>query len=383
MVLDAKEEKFLFIGTLPGYLGIEVACTDLLGVKRTVDFLKQKRGLKDVNQSCTSSCISHKSSSVTSEDCSNDDEVESDVEDEVLSLDDVDIDKELCASNIVKEKTLECMYDKEGNDMVVLVPCMDAQKVKALSNSMCLHDVPMYVFTCDTNDTHVDIMGNVFAPPSYELTWYPDDLWACAPIWDVEIVLVTLVGIHVCLLVMLKRWVKKLMKTSHACVDVEEDCSVESWDNHDDMDTMDVLSWLDVSDTSHDGENADPWSFDLYDMSLDGWSSQVIHDCPCDFEGCHYACTMDARDNTFPFDRVGLFTQTPQKTGQKAKEQIAIVAFRVCYLQDVICHVRNDCLYAAGAQAESEVYASFPSKLFKRGVSLRIPFHIASLQGDL
>ncbi|MCO5563590.1 hypothetical protein L7F22_017235 [Adiantum nelumboides] len=37
------------------------------------------------------------------------------------------------------------------------------------------------------DDMHVNIFDNVFFPPFDVLSWYPDDLWACGPIWDADL----------------------------------------------------------------------------------------------------------------------------------------------------------------------------------------------------
>ncbi|MCO5581882.1 hypothetical protein L7F22_035771 [Adiantum nelumboides] len=94
VVLDAETETFLFIGTLPGLLGVEVACTDLLDVKSIVDCLKQDRCFEHVDQSCASLWATHKSSFVA--------EVKSHAYDEVLSFHDVNLHEESCASSIMK-----------------------------------------------------------------------------------------------------------------------------------------------------------------------------------------------------------------------------------------------------------------------------------------
>ncbi|MCO5566697.1 hypothetical protein L7F22_053627 [Adiantum nelumboides] len=158
VVLDAETKTFLFIGTLPGLLGIEVACTDLLDVKSIVDFLKQDRCFEHVDQSCASLCATHESPFA--------DEVESHPYDEVLSFDDVNLHEESCASNIIKVDSFPYMCGKESNVIACLDPCLDNCRDEGLSSSMCWSYMLEKDFCCDVEDMHAFILDDVFLPPS-------------------------------------------------------------------------------------------------------------------------------------------------------------------------------------------------------------------------
>ncbi|MCO5593540.1 hypothetical protein L7F22_047554 [Adiantum nelumboides] len=161
MVLDAQQEKLLFIATLPSHLDVEVSCTKLLGVKKIINFLKQCRCFQHVNQSFVSSWATQDDNSfIIDDDCSIDTKIDSNTYGVLISLDDANVQKDLCARSIEEKKSMEYVYKKECNTMVVLSVHTDA---------------------CDM---HVNMMADNFSPPSYELAWYPDDLWARGPIWD-------------------------------------------------------------------------------------------------------------------------------------------------------------------------------------------------------
>ncbi|MCO5546972.1 hypothetical protein L7F22_000411 [Adiantum nelumboides] len=178
VVLDAETKTFLFIGTLPGFLGVEVACTDFLDVKSIVDLLKQDRCFEHVDQSCASLCATHESPSA--------DEVESHAYDEVLSFDDVNLHEESCASSIMKVDSFAYMCGKESNVIACLDPCLDNCRDEGLSSSMCWSYMPEKDFCCDVEDMHAIILDDVFLPPSDALSRYPDELWVRGPVWDAE-----------------------------------------------------------------------------------------------------------------------------------------------------------------------------------------------------
>ncbi|MCO5547929.1 hypothetical protein L7F22_001384 [Adiantum nelumboides] len=167
VVLDAKTETFLFIGTLPGLLGVEVACIDLLDVKSIVDFLKQDRCFEHVDQSCASLWATHESSFV--------DEVESHAYDEVLSFDDVNLHEESCASSIMKVHSFAYMCGKESNVIACLDPCLDNCRDEGLSSSMCWNYMPGNDFCCDEEDMHAIILDDVFLPPSDGISRQSED----------------------------------------------------------------------------------------------------------------------------------------------------------------------------------------------------------------
>ncbi|MCO5579542.1 hypothetical protein L7F22_033399 [Adiantum nelumboides] len=269
MVLDAKQEKFLFIGTLPSHLDVEVACTKLLGVKNIINFLKQHGCFQHVNPSFGSSWATHDDN--FDDDCSIDTKVELNAYGALISLDDANLLKDLCARNFEEKKSMEYVYEKEGNTMADL-------------------------------SVHTDV------------SWYLDDLWACGPIWDCvndvnEVVddasLPTLdckqdltcqsdvdestvdeVGrvdwgfddpqvemdeeMQVLVCHALPR-VQKLKEASHACVVFEEEFNLENWGSHDDMDILNNLSWIIVTNMYHGEENNTAWSFDSHDMNALCW----------------------------------------------------------------------------------------------------------------
>ncbi|MCO5579495.1 hypothetical protein L7F22_033350 [Adiantum nelumboides] len=173
VVLDAEIETFLFIGTLPRLLGVEVACTDFLDVKIIVDFLKQDRCFEHVDQSCASLWATHESSFA--------DEVESHAYDEVLSFDDVNLHEDSCASSIMKVDSFAYLCGKESKD-----PCLDNCRDEGLSSSMCWSYMLEKDLCCDVEDMHAIILEDVFLPPSDALSRYPDELWVHGSIWDAE-----------------------------------------------------------------------------------------------------------------------------------------------------------------------------------------------------
>ncbi|MCO5575548.1 hypothetical protein L7F22_029349 [Adiantum nelumboides] len=186
VVLHAKTKTFLFIGTLPGLLGIEVACTDLLGVKSIVYFLKQNRCFECVDQSCASLWATQERSSIPYDDFNSADEIESHAYDELLSFDDVNLNEESCASSITKEDSFAYICGKESNVIACLDPCSDNCQDEGLSSSMCWSYMPGKDFYCDEEDMHAIILDDAFFPPSDALSWYPDELWVCGPVWDAE-----------------------------------------------------------------------------------------------------------------------------------------------------------------------------------------------------
>ncbi|MCO5586905.1 hypothetical protein L7F22_040850 [Adiantum nelumboides] len=182
VVLDADTETFLFIDTLPRLLGIEVACTDLLGVKSIVHFLRHNRCLEHVDQSYASLRATHKSSFVPHNDFSSANEVKSHAYDEVLSFDDVNLHEESC----VKEDSFTYMCGKVSNIIAYLDPCLDNCRDEGLSSSMCWSYMPWNDFCRDVEDMHAIILDDVFLPPSDALSQYLDELWVRGPIWDCE-----------------------------------------------------------------------------------------------------------------------------------------------------------------------------------------------------
>ncbi|MCO5575554.1 hypothetical protein L7F22_029356 [Adiantum nelumboides] len=180
MVLDAKQEKFLFIDTLSSYLDVEVACTKLLGVKNIVNFLKQCRCFQHVNQSFVSSWATQDDNSyIIDDDCSIDTKVDSDAYGTLISLDDANVQKDLCARNIEEKKSMEYVYEKEGNTMADLSVHTNDGKDECLFNFLSLDDICVADFAYDVGDMHVNMMVDVFSSPSYEHL-------AHGPIWDCE-----------------------------------------------------------------------------------------------------------------------------------------------------------------------------------------------------
>ncbi|MCO5548775.1 hypothetical protein L7F22_002237 [Adiantum nelumboides] len=186
VVLDAKTETFLFIGTLQGLLGVEVACTDLLDVKSIVDFLKQNRCCEYVDQCCVSLWATHESSSATSNDSRSDDEVESNASAAFLSLDDFELHEESRESKIMKVDSFAYMCGKESNVIACLDPCFDNCRDESLASSMCWSYMPGNDFCCGVENMYAIILDDVFLPPSDALSWYPNELWVRGPVWDAE-----------------------------------------------------------------------------------------------------------------------------------------------------------------------------------------------------
>ncbi|MCO5567725.1 hypothetical protein L7F22_021419 [Adiantum nelumboides] len=171
------------------------------------------------------------------------------------------------------------------------------------------------------DDMHAIILDDVFLPPSDALSWYPDELWVCGPVWDAE-----MDSDHVCGIVGGTKvptgdsfdcdqkvacsqsgdygnrvvdyndcdWgfdnpqvemdeemqvlvchalsqVQKLKEASHACVVLEEESNLESWGSHDDMDMLNNLSWINVTNMYNAEENNTSWSFDSHDMNALCW----------------------------------------------------------------------------------------------------------------
>ncbi|MCO5590604.1 hypothetical protein L7F22_044575 [Adiantum nelumboides] len=199
------------------------------------------------------------------------------------------------------------------------------------------------------DDMHVNILDNVFFPPSDVLSWYPDDLWACGPIWDADLGSDYACGIdltagasldcdqkvacsqsddygicvvddsdcdwgfddpqvemdeemQVLVCHALSR-VQKLKEASHACVVFEEESNLESWGSHDNMDMLNNLSWFNVTNMYNAEENNTAWSFDSHDMNALCWNKSMERDWPCDTKFGHCVCPIYASDYSFPFDR--------------------------------------------------------------------------------
>ncbi|MCO5596640.1 hypothetical protein L7F22_050708 [Adiantum nelumboides] len=77
VVLDAKTEMFLFIGTLPGLLGVEAACMEFSDLKSMLAFLKQEKKMSDARQLNVHCRDAHDRSTLGELDCCMDDDVPS------------------------------------------------------------------------------------------------------------------------------------------------------------------------------------------------------------------------------------------------------------------------------------------------------------------
>ncbi|MCO5578465.1 hypothetical protein L7F22_032308 [Adiantum nelumboides] len=97
--------------------------------------------------------------------------------------------------------------------------------------------------------------------------------------------------------------VQKLKEASHACVVFEEESNLESWGSHDDMDMLNNLSWIDVTNMYNAEENYIAWSFDSHDMNALCWNKSMERDWLCDTKFGHCVCPIYASDYSFPFDR--------------------------------------------------------------------------------
>ncbi|MCO5567724.1 hypothetical protein L7F22_021418 [Adiantum nelumboides] len=203
------------------------------------------------------------------------------------------------------------------------------------------------------DDMHAIILDDVFLSPSDALSWNPDELWVRGPIWDAE-----MDSDHVCGIVggtkvptgdsfdcdqkvacsqsddygnrvvddndcdwgfddpqmemdeemevlvchALSR-VQKLKEASHACVVLEEESNLESWGSHDDMDMLNNLSWINVTNMYNAEENITAWSFDSHDMNALCSNKSMERDWICDTKFGHCVCPIYASDYSFPFDR--------------------------------------------------------------------------------
>ncbi|MCO5551887.1 hypothetical protein L7F22_005393 [Adiantum nelumboides] len=202
------------------------------------------------------------------------------------------------------------------------------------------------------DDMHAIILDDVFLPPSDALSRYPDELWVRGPVWDAE-----MDSDHVCGIVggikvptgdsfvdcdekvpcsqsddygicvvddsdcdwgfddsqvemdeemqvlvchALSR-VQKLKEASHACVVFEEDSNLESWGSHD-MDMLNNLSWINVTNMYNAEENNTAWSFDSHDINALCLNKSMKKDWLCDTKFGHCVCPIYARDHSFPFD---------------------------------------------------------------------------------
>ncbi|MCO5548405.1 hypothetical protein L7F22_001862 [Adiantum nelumboides] len=84
--------------------------------------------------------------------------------------------------------------------------------------------------------------------------------------------------------------VQKLKEASHACVVFEEESNLESWGSHDDMDMLNNLFWINVTNMYDAEENNTAWSFDSHDMNALCWNKSMERDWLCDTKFGHYVC---------------------------------------------------------------------------------------------
>ncbi|MCO5576139.1 hypothetical protein L7F22_029947 [Adiantum nelumboides] len=199
------------------------------------------------------------------------------------------------------------------------------------------------------DDMHINILDNVFFPPSDVLSWYPDDLWVRGPIWDADLGSDYACGIdltagaslncdkkvtcsqsddygicvvddgdcdwgfddpqvemdeemQVLVCHALSR-VQKLKEASHACVVFEEESNLESWGSHDDMDILNNLSCINVTNMYNAKENNTTWSFESHDMNALCWNKSMERDWLCDTKFGYCVYPIYASNYSFPFDR--------------------------------------------------------------------------------
>ncbi|MCO5605412.1 hypothetical protein L7F22_059596 [Adiantum nelumboides] len=94
------------------------------------------------------------------------------------------------AMNAAKAKEEVCVMESECEEVENSIwKAMDAsnasthvsQELKEVADvDDWLSELPLY-------DMHAIILDDVFLPPSDALSRYPDDLWACGPIWDADL----------------------------------------------------------------------------------------------------------------------------------------------------------------------------------------------------
>ncbi|MCO5614174.1 hypothetical protein L7F22_068455 [Adiantum nelumboides] len=96
--------------------------------------------------------------------------------------------------------------------------------------------------------------------------------------------------------------VQKLKEASHACVVFEEESNLESWGSHDDMDMLNNLSWINVTNMYNAEENNTVWSFDSHDMNALCWNKSMERDWLCDTKFGHCVCPIYSSNYSFPFD---------------------------------------------------------------------------------
>ncbi|MCO5550053.1 hypothetical protein L7F22_003532 [Adiantum nelumboides] len=217
------------------------------------------------------------------------------------------------------------------------------------TDSSC-DDAPFYDMV---DDMHAIILDDVFLPPSDALSRYPDELWVRGSVWDAE-----MDSDHVCGIVggtkvptgdsfdcdqkvacsqsddygifvvddndcdwgfddpqvemdeemqvlvchALSR-VQKLKEASHACVVFEEESNLESWGSHDDMDMLNNLSWINVTNMYNVEENNTAWPFDSHDINALCLNKFMERNWLCDPKFGHCVCPIYASDYSFPFDR--------------------------------------------------------------------------------
>ncbi|MCO5549274.1 hypothetical protein L7F22_002742 [Adiantum nelumboides] len=223
---------------------------------------------------------------------------------------------------------------------------MAGGKDEGLLSSMYWSYMPLDDLGCDVNDMHVDILDDVFFPPSDVLSWYPNDLWACGPIWDADLgkdhvcgtELSTGASLHSDQKVACSQsddygtcvandgdcdWVfddpqvdmdermqvnvfhalsrlQKQRQDSHVCGVNDVNYDLESCDSHVEVNPLDVVPRVDVSNMAYGGENEAAWFYDWYGMIA--WSLLVLRAWPCNIEECHHVGEMDDKQCTRPFD---------------------------------------------------------------------------------
>ncbi|MCO5573940.1 hypothetical protein L7F22_027718 [Adiantum nelumboides] len=99
----------------------------------------------------------------------------------------VDMDA-FMAINVAKVEEERCVMER-ASPMCIWLP-MDGPIVVDTGSSC--DDASSYDMV---DDMHVNILDNVFFPPSNVLSWYPDDLWACVPFGMLIWVVIMLVAL--------------------------------------------------------------------------------------------------------------------------------------------------------------------------------------------
>ncbi|MCO5609755.1 hypothetical protein L7F22_063987 [Adiantum nelumboides] len=133
VVLDAETEMFLFIGTLPGLLGVEAACMECLVLKSMLGFLKQEKTMIDARQLSVHVRDVHDRSTLGELDCCMDDDVPSSLNKDAGPISDDEADNNQFMYSVFNED-----ISSEENALAVdcEIECCTKFSVKKLSKKL-------------------------------------------------------------------------------------------------------------------------------------------------------------------------------------------------------------------------------------------------------